>query len=115
MVLAYFDPNAQHEVHVDGCPLRASATLVQRSPNEDNWRVVQYASRALSDVEQRYYQIELEMLAVDFAYRKFHVFLYGKPFTIFTDHKRHHGHKATENVGANARLRAQDGIQARED
>ena len=31
-----------------------SATLVQRIPNEDNCRVVQCASRALSDVEQRY-------------------------------------------------------------
>lgn len=85
MVLAYFDPNAQREVHVDGCPLRVSATLVQRSPNEDNWRVVQYASRALSNVEQRYSQIKLEMLPAHFACRKFHVFLYGKPFSIFTD------------------------------
>ena len=34
-VLAYFDPAADHEVHVDGCPLGVSATLVQRSPNED--------------------------------------------------------------------------------
>ena len=92
-----------------------SATLVQRVPNEDNCRVVQCATRALSDVEQRYSQIEQEMLAVDFACRKFHVFLYGKPFTIFTDHKRHHGHNATENVGANARLRVQGGIHARED
>ena len=91
-----------------------SATLVQHSPDEDKWRVVQYASRALSDVEQRYSQIELDMLAVDFACRKFHVFLYGKPSTIFTDHKQHHGHNATENVGANSRLR-EGGIQARED
>ena len=50
-VLAYFDPAADHEVHVDGCPLGISATLVQRSPNEDHWRVVQYASRPLSDAE----------------------------------------------------------------
>ena len=78
-VLAYFDPAADHEVHVDGCPLGISATLVQRSPNEDHWRVVQYASRALSDAERRYSQIELETLAADFACRKFHVFLYGKP------------------------------------
>ena len=38
-VLAYFDPVADHEVHVDGCPLGISAALVQRSPNEDSWRV----------------------------------------------------------------------------
>lgn len=86
--------------------------MVQHSPNEDNWRVAQYAGRALSDVEQRYSQIELEMLAADFACRKFHVFLYGKPFTIFTDHKHT---EATENVCAIARLRVQGGIQARED
>ena len=86
-VLAYFDPAADHEVHVDGCPLGISATLVQRSPNEDHWRVVQYASRALSDAERRYSQIELETLAGDFACRKFHVFLHGKPFVVVTDHK----------------------------
>ena len=86
-VLAYFDPAADHEVHVDGCPLGISATLVQRSPNEDHWRVVQYASRALSDAERRYSQIELETLAADFLRRKFHVFLYGKPFIVVTDHK----------------------------
>ena len=76
-VLAYFDPAADHEVHVDGCPLGISATLVQRSPNEDHWRVVQYVSRALSDAERRYSQIELETLAADFACRTFHVFLYS--------------------------------------
>ena len=86
-LLVYFDPAADHEVHVDGCPLGISATLVQRSPNEDHWRVVQYASRALSDAERRYSQIELETLAADFACRKFHVFLYGKPFIVVTDHK----------------------------
>ena len=86
-VLAYFDPPADHEVHVDGCPLGISATLVQRSPNEEHWRVVQYASRAPSDAERRYSQIELETLAADFACRKFHVFLYGKPFIVVTDHK----------------------------
>ena len=35
-VLAYFDPAADHEGHVDGCSLGISATLVQRSPNENN-------------------------------------------------------------------------------
>ena len=48
---------------------------------------MQYASRALSDAERNYSQIELEMLAADFTCRKFHVFLYGLPFKIVTDHK----------------------------
>ncbi|PFX13584.1 Retrovirus-related Pol polyprotein [Stylophora pistillata] len=61
-VLVYFDPAAEHEVHVDGCPLGISATLVQRESSDKGWRVVQYASRALSDAERNYSQIELEML-----------------------------------------------------
>ena len=59
-VLAYLGSAADHKVHVDGCLLGISATLVQRSPNEDHWRVLQYASRALSDADRRYSQIELE-------------------------------------------------------
>ena len=49
--------------------------------------MVQYVSRAIPDVERNYSQIELHMLAADFAWRKFHVFLYGLPFKIVTDHK----------------------------
>ena len=85
--LVYFEPKAEHEVHVDGCPLGKSATLVQRSKNDELWRVVQYASRSLTDTESRYSQIELETLAVDFACKKFHLYLYGIPFIIVTDHK----------------------------
>ena len=65
MVLTYFDTNAQHEVHINGCPLGVSATLVQRSPNEDNWRVLQYASGDLADVEWSYSQSELRISRVE--------------------------------------------------
>ena len=71
----------------DGCPLGISATLVQRGPGVDDWRVMQYASRSLSGAQRKYSQIELEMLAADFACKKFHVFLYGLPFTTVMDHK----------------------------
>ena len=86
-VLVFFDPAAEHEVHVDGCPLGISATLVQLQSSDESWWVVQYVSRVLSDAERNYSQIELEMLAADFSCRKFHVFLYGLPFKIVTDHK----------------------------
>ena len=85
--LTYLDPKAEHEVHVYGCPLGISATLVQKSEKDGPWQVVQYPSRSLSDTETRYSQIELETLAVDFACKKFHIYLYGITFTIITDHK----------------------------
>ena len=86
-VLGYFDPAAEHKVHVDGCPLGISAILVQHETSDKSWQVVQYVSRALPDAEWNYSQIELHMLVADLAWRKFHVFLYGLPFKIVTDHK----------------------------
>ena len=86
-VLAYFDPQAHHEVHVDGSPIGVSATLVQQRSKEEPCQVVQYASRALNSAEKKYSQIELEMLAVDFGCQKFHMYLYGNPFTVVSDHK----------------------------
>ena len=86
-VLVYFDPDTEQEVHVDGCLLGISAARVEHGPKDDNWWVVQYASRALSETERNYSQTELEMFAADFTRRKFHTFLYGLLFTIVTDHK----------------------------
>ena len=86
-VQAYFDPQAEHELYIDGCPVGLAATLTQRKPGEQCWRVVQYASRRLTDLEKRYSQIELEALAGDFGCKKFHLFLYGRPFKMVTDHK----------------------------
>ena len=41
----------------------------------------------LSDAEQNYDQIEKEGLALVFAVKKLHQYLYGNSFRIFTDHK----------------------------
>ena len=58
--LDIFDPKAEHEVNVYGCPLGISATLVRKIEKDGPWQVVQYASRSLSDTETRYTQIELK-------------------------------------------------------
>ena len=86
-VQAYFNPQAEHELHVDGCPMGLAATLTQRKPGEEVWQVVQYASRSLMEPEKGYSQIELEALPDDFGCKKFHLFLYGILFKIVTEHK----------------------------
>ena len=48
---------------------------------------VAYASRALTEAESRYAQIEKELLAATFASKKFHDFIYGREAIIEPDHK----------------------------
>ena len=52
-----------------------------------DWRPVAYASRTLSATERNYGHLDKEALAVVFAVKKFHQFLYGRHFKIYTDHK----------------------------
>lgn len=66
--------------------LDANAVLLQMQA-EKEWKPVVYASRALSDTEQRYAQIEKEALASTWACERFVEFLIGKDFHIETDHK----------------------------
>ena len=48
---------------------------------------VAYASRALTETEQRYAQIEKEMLAIVFSLEKFHQYTYGRKTHVHSDHK----------------------------
>lgn len=80
-VLAYFDPHKAATILVDASPVGLGAILCQ-----DN-RVVAYASRSLTPVEQRYSQTEREALGVLFACEHFHLYIYGAKFSIITDHK----------------------------
>ena len=48
---------------------------------------IAYASRTLTKAEKNYSQLEKEGLAVVFGVKKFHVYLWGRPFLIESDHK----------------------------
>ena len=50
-------------------------------------RPVAFASRALTEAEQNYIQIEKEMFAICFACHKFHQYIYGKSIDVHSDHR----------------------------
>ena len=48
---------------------------------------IAYASRSLTETEQRWFQIEKELLAIVFAAERFHQYIYGKEVEVESDHK----------------------------
>ena len=85
-VTAYNNPSAETHLIVDGSPCGVAAILNQKQKNGDI-RPVAYASRTLTPTERRYSQTEREALAVLFGIQRFHVYLYGMQFTVYSDHK----------------------------
>ncbi|XP_060559067.1 uncharacterized protein K02A2.6-like [Ruditapes philippinarum] len=84
--MAFYNPEVETTLMVDGSPYGLGANLVQKQ-NDGHLRPVAYASRTLNDVERRYSQIERECLAVTWGIEKFHTYLYGLTFKVITDHK----------------------------
>ena len=86
--LAYFQPSLETELLVDASPTGIGAILTQKENSTNATpRVICYSSRTLSEVEKRYSQIEREALAIMWGCEKYHLYLYGKSFSVVTDHK----------------------------
>ena len=68
-------------MQVDASQEELWAALVQDE------RIFAYASKSLTDTENRYANIERELLACVFATECFHNYIYGKPVIIESDHK----------------------------
>ncbi len=85
-VLTFFDPARKTKISTDASKEGLGAVLLQAVG--DIWQPVAYASRTMTDTEQRYAQIEKETLGLVYGCVKFHSYVYGLPaFTMETDHK----------------------------
>ena len=79
--LAYYDPAKKVVLQVDASMKGLGATLIQEG------KPIAFASKALTDTESRYANIERELLAVVYGCERFHTYLYGQHFVAETDHK----------------------------
>ena len=84
-VLVHFNSKKEIVVVCDASPVGIGAILNNVDNGEE--KPVIYASRALSDAERNYSQIDREGLALIFAVKKFHKYLAGQRFRLITDHK----------------------------
>ena len=83
-ILAYADFKAPFVLHTDASGDGLGAVLYQVQDGQK--RVIAYASRSLSKSERNYPVHKLEFLALKWAITgKFHEYLYGSEFQVFTD------------------------------
>ena len=80
-VLCYYDPSQDLTIQCDASQSGLGAAILQ------NGKPIEYTSRALTDTETRYAQIEKEMLAIVFALERFNQYTFVRHVHIKSDHK----------------------------
>ena len=86
VVLAHYDPSKKLVLACDASPYGVGAMLPQYQDDKTE-KPVAFASRSLSKAEKNYSHLEKEGLAVIFGVKHLHQYLYGRHFTILTDHQ----------------------------
>ena len=72
-------------VKCDASRSELGAALEQNTP--DGWKPIALASRFLNSTEERYSVNELELLGIVWSIDYFKYYVYGKNFTVVTDHR----------------------------
>ena len=80
-VLVYFDRKAEHVIQTDASMKGLGAVLLQEG------KPVIYVSRTLTPAEERYSNIERELLGVVFTMERLHSYVFGEPVRVQTNHK----------------------------
>ena len=81
----HYNPHLETRIKCDASRAGLGAALEQCSPT--GWHTVAFASRFLNSNEERYSVNELELLGVVWSVENFKNHLFGKSFTIITDHR----------------------------
>ena len=85
VTLVHYDVDKPVRVYCDASSYGVGVCLMHVIGGQE--KPIAYASRTLSQAEMKYAQIEREALAIIFAVKKFHQYVYGREFVLVTDHK----------------------------
>ncbi len=83
--VSLYDPNAPTFLSTDASGVGISAVLSQIQDGSE--RIIACASHTLQPAERNYSTLEQEGLACVWGTEKFEKFLWGRPFTLRTDHR----------------------------
>lgn len=84
--LALFDPSLRSVISTDACDYGLGAVFAQIQPDGTE-KPVAFASRTLTMAERKYSIVEKEALACVWATEKWRTYLWGRRFTLRTDHQ----------------------------